>query len=383
MEGTGYRDSRNASSSDDRFWDNDRTSERTPLRPGRDDRQALPSQKHHPQQYPPPYSAVLAEDAQLTSLPSQQSRAPRTNLIGWLVWIAAFVGATITAICIPRPGSHDVLLVAGSRKLVELPTKWFREVEIAGSSHVDTYLFDEEPPLTDVIQLSKKIDIDINRGSYHFVRYDLHPDSNVEVKWSFQKFDHIPTFGVIKGESRFAEWVAGNDVPLFYDRTAASGTFTLRILKTSAYYFMFFAQQSWDNASGWATLNVNATTYTLEGSIDSCPIGEQLSCSLDLAAGKHAYLLLVPPMDGDSYNLTYRTLGRSEVYTNLWLSVGAVALFCGVLTALLSWVPLKGVLRKCRGYEPIAADAEPPADGSLASPRSENVPLGTSPLPGP
>lgn len=92
---------------------------------------------------------------------------------------------------VPKPGSREVTVVVcllvynrflvtrlqltfhaciqvGDRKLVSVDSKWFREVQVAGAAQVDTYSYNSRPPLTDTAHVSKEININLQRGSYHW-----------------------------------------------------------------------------------------------------------------------------------------------------------------------------------------------------------------------
>ncbi|TPX65330.1 hypothetical protein SpCBS45565_g05240 [Spizellomyces sp. 'palustris'] len=275
--------------------------------------------------------------------------------------ILLVIAIVIAAMLVPKPGTHDVKVVVGDRKVVSVDSKWFKEVEVAGASQVDVYLFNQVPPLDDVVQLSKNINVNLERGSYHFVRYDLHPGSTVHVTWDFNSYNVHPTFAILESEAAFQAWKANAYIPpqwWLHDQNTPKGTYTFTAPDNSEYYFIFYSPSRRAYAKGTASFQVKAITYSISNPAAHCPAGSNDICSFTLFPGREADLLFVAPTVGDSYTMTYKTKPRREAYAALFASLSsAVGVCLGV--ALIAWCGQKccGMIcgrKERRGYEPIS-----------------------------
>ncbi|KAJ3022469.1 hypothetical protein HKX48_006148 [Thoreauomyces humboldtii] len=231
---------------------------------------------------------------------------------------------------VPVPGSSSVLLVAGDRKLEKISGSWFSDVAVGGATEVDTYLFHTKPPLTDVQHLSKHVDIKLERGSFHYVRYDLQPGSTVQITWKFQDFTQPPTFGIIEGTQMFNSWQTGGGARWSYDRNVGAGKYTFKAPHRESFYLVFYMQRSWLHATGVADFEVDSRTYAIEKPVDHCPAGSKDLCVFPLARNENSYLLFVAPPQEDAYTVTYRTHARWNVYFALIATASSMTFLCCV-----------------------------------------------------
>ncbi|KAI8921214.1 hypothetical protein DFJ77DRAFT_154749 [Powellomyces hirtus] len=144
----------------------------------------------HSYQYGYPHQPVQHHQPHMFHMPAPPPTPTRKRACSCSCCLVVLlvIGLIIAALFVPKPGSTDLELVAGDRQLKGINTKWFREVQVAGATDVDTYMFDAEPPLNDIVHLSKDIDIKLERGSFHFVRYDVHKGSTIRAQWEFTEY---------------------------------------------------------------------------------------------------------------------------------------------------------------------------------------------------
>ncbi|KAJ3156175.1 hypothetical protein HDU86_004143 [Geranomyces michiganensis] len=302
--------------------------------------------------------------------------------------VLLLLGVLIAALAVPKPGANDIVVVAGDRRLVSINTKWFRQVSVSGAVEVDTYLFHKEPPLSDTVHLSKKIDIKLERGSYHFVRFDVHKGSVIAADWEFSEYTQPPSFGIIEGQQSFDEWRTGSNVRFAYDRNSARGSYTFKAPRRAEYYLVFYTSRSWLRAVGSARFEVESVTYALTGAAGKClspktfpspslssSLAPAPECEFALNNSQDAYLLFVAapptndPADGSSYPVTYHTTARREAYTALFATLSSLfAVFFAI--SLVAWCGMRccawvvcgrerrAVVVAGRRYQPIAGEED-------------------------
>ncbi|KAJ3166265.1 hypothetical protein HDU88_003489 [Geranomyces variabilis] len=303
--------------------------------------------------------------------------------------VLLLLGVLIAALIVPKPGANDIVLVAGDRRLVSVNTKWFRQVSVSGAVDVDTYMFHEVPPLSDTVHFSKKIDIKLERGSYHFVRFDVHKGSTIAAEWEFSDYTQPPSFGIIEGQQSFDEWRTGSNVRFAYDRNSARGSYTFKAPRRAEYYLVFYTSRSWLRATGNASFEVESVTYSLKGAAGRCdppspspPSTPRPDCEFALDNDNDAYLLFVAPQTDDSYAVTYHTSARRDAYTALFATLASLFAVFFVIS-LMAWCGVRccaWVLcgeRRVRGsrryqYQPIADE------GNTAATRLEEAHPGST-----
>ncbi|KAJ3332800.1 hypothetical protein HDU76_013047 [Blyttiomyces sp. JEL0837] len=185
---------------------------------------------------------------------------------------------------------------------------------VSESADVNSYLFAEQPELSEVVVFPRKIIYpNLSEGAYQFVRYDLYPGSKVLIDWHFVRYNMAPSFVILRGEEAFdrfklGEYVSSSD--RLYESNTARGDYTFYTPLRGEYYFVFYSQ-------------VSRTS--------------QIS-------GRPSYLVLEAPLRGDSFRVAVSTHGRWSSYTKL------VTIVSGVLGGIaLSWLTFTGLIWCCCG----------------------------------
>ncbi|KAJ3181253.1 hypothetical protein HDU87_001382 [Geranomyces variabilis] len=290
-----------------------------------------PAQQHHSYYFP---------HVHMPAPPPTPARKRACSFSCCMV-VLLLLGVLIAALIVPKPGANNIVLVAGDRRLVSVNTKWFRQVSVSGAVDVDTYMFHQVPPLSDTVHLSKKIDIKLERGSYHFVRFDVHKGSSIAAEWEFSDFTQPPSFGIIEGQQSFDEWRTGSNVRFAYDRNSAHGSYTFKAPRRAEYYLVFYTSRSWLRAVGNASFEVDSVTYSLKPAAGRCDPppsspAPRPDCEFALDNDNDAYLLFVAPLTDDSYAVTYHTTARRDAYTALFATLASLFAVFFVIS-LMAW----------------------------------------------
>ncbi|KAI9009685.1 hypothetical protein BC832DRAFT_381770 [Gaertneriomyces semiglobifer] len=266
------------------------------------------------------------------------------------LWLLV-IGLILAIILVPKPGESAVKLVVGDRKLVPLNTQWMKEVEVSGgASEIDVYLFENAvPPLTDRLTLPQKmLDMKLEQGSFHYLRYDVHKGSSATVNWNFFKYDWSPSLIILKTEAAFQAWKSNSYVSskfILHEQNTPKGEYKFVAPSYGEYYFIFYTKSRRMHAAGTATFDVTSVTYSLDKPDGYCPATDG-DCSFTLRPGRPANLILVAPMHGDSYTVTYHTRARGEAYAALFVALSSAVAVCGGVI-LVAWCGLRCCNKCC------------------------------------
>ncbi|KAJ3414978.1 hypothetical protein HDV05_005809 [Chytridiales sp. JEL 0842] len=273
-----------------------------------------------------------------------------------------FIYLLISFLTFPLPGRKVSTVVAGDRKLIELPTSWYDSVSVSKTLDVDAFLYHSKPPLNVFIPLPPKVIYPhIVDGSYHFVRYDLYGGSKVQLNWLFSDYNVAPTFMVIEGEGAFNSFRQGDDFGnVLYESNSPRGDLSFTVPYRSQYYFVFYGRHYRTSAKGMASFIVNSKTLdlTFQPPDLTCLASDNKgnTCVMDLRrqSGDTAYLVLVSPILGDAYDVTVYTTWKSSVFFNVIMY--GVVLVAGV--GLLSSCCCGCCYYRREGYIALPVDEE-------------------------
>jgi hypothetical protein len=246
---------------------------------------------------------------------------------------------------------------------------------------------DHKPILSEVLTFPQlEIFPQLSSDSYHFLRFDLFPGSTVLTKWDFEKYNVIPHFMIIRTSLSFESWKNGNGVfgNIMHHQQGAKGkyAFTAPVQEytggSSQYYFIFFTESFRQFASGRATFDVTAQTYSVSDALAVCPnptaakdVDAKEACSFTLNEGQQRYIVLTTPVGLGSYTVIYTTIARSTILGAIYshlpviflvLLVSSCMVCCGCLDGLFDIIAKK--IKPESDYMAIVDEFDPHARSS-------------------
>ncbi|KAJ3109380.1 hypothetical protein HDU97_006625 [Phlyctochytrium planicorne] len=309
---------------------------------------------------------------------------------------------------VPWPGNQSVQIMPGDRKLQKFDTRYIKSINFMPTYQADIYLFSEEPEVSDIVQFPvKKIFPNLQRGSYHYVRYDLYHGSTVDMNWDFSSYNLAPNILILQGESAFNDFVKGDYIPLLarkYEANVARGSHRFDVGRRDAYYFIFYSHSSYVYARGEATFSVTSLTLSLSNPILACTLKNTTTSAIPVPerdttlAPKNITLPPLPRTSKCDFDLTHLSGSAFVVFdvdskavgvaTVFWLSRGRVWSYVWVVggagVGVLLWGLLWGLGREGRGrgmgyvrVEEGAADVGgPPVFRGVPLPAGQQQPQG-------
>ncbi|KAJ3389268.1 hypothetical protein HDU84_008906 [Entophlyctis sp. JEL0112] len=256
---------------------------------------------------------------------------------------------------VPLPVAQSIAVLDHDRAVVPFDGDWISAVSLV-TNGIDAYLFDQEPLVSESLQLPlRTINPILRTNMFHAVRYDLYAGSEVFVNWSFENSKPGPSVLFLRGESTFNFFIIGelhNTPPedrLFERYHVAQGQTTLRTTSREKYYFIFFMA---DEGSAEGTVNFNVTAKTISltdpaplySSKDTCPGVGARQCTLPLVSNSshNFFLVIAPPTTGeygDLFSVVITKTAKAGKYAGAILRTCLfVAVFGGYLRALYEFV---------------------------------------------
>ncbi|KAI9203769.1 uncharacterized protein BJ171DRAFT_599679 [Polychytrium aggregatum] len=281
----------------------------------------------YPSQVGPFYHTSSAESipvlGAVVSPEYRRSRRSGCCTLSCCVGVLLVIVFVLVAIVVPKPTPIAVEVVNGDRKLLPLDAFWSKGVEIERPNNVDVYLLDHSPPLGSPKTFPPKlISPNIFDGSYYFVRYDLHENSQVKIDWDFQNTGNLPpSFVIIRSTHAFNSWkthpASVRATFKHFESETYQGHYTFTSPTYAEYYFIFFGKHHAVKAEGIVTFRPKLITYSLPDPseiLGQCG-PEDVTCSLDYSTLNTAVVLFSAPWsDGNAFTAVVKPSPRMAVY---------------------------------------------------------------------